>query len=120
MEKLMKLNLILLMIITTFACRSQGDLARNRVNRLCSDLKIPESAQVNEGEYNFSKGKYYVLFDRYSNLAIHAGVLAQCGQTLVCAIRWTEWERDCKDETNTIWYNISGFRPTCSIESPDC
>ena len=116
----MKYILILLILTGAFACQSQGNLARNKVPQFCKDLKIPENALVGEKDISFTKGSYYVLFDRYSSLAVHAGVLAQCGQTLYCVTRWTEWERDCKDQTNTFWFMVTGFRPSCSIVPPDC
>ena len=108
------------MITGFYACQSQGNLARTRVTRICKDLQIPESAKILDSDILFSKGKYHVAFDRYSSLAIHSGMLAECGQTLVCVTRWTEWERDCKDPTNTIWFKLSGFRGSCDIPSPDC
>jgi len=120
MGKLKILILSLGILTTTFACQSQGSLARNKVGKFCSDLSIPEGAKVHDSDVTFAKGKYFVLFDRYSSLAVHAGMLAECGQTLACAIRWTEWERDCKDETNTFWYRFTGFRPQCKILAPDC
>jgi hypothetical protein len=116
----MKYNLIILLIMMSFACRSQGDVVRSRVNKTCQNLQIPEMAKATNQDYILHKDKYYVLFDRYANLAVHSGRLADCGINLVCAVKTTEWERDCKDETNTLWYNITGSRPACSIPAPEC
>ena len=102
------------------ACQSQGDLARTRVSKYCSNLSIPEGAKVTDQDYILHRTRYYVLFDKYANLAVHSGKLADCGQSLVCAVKTTEWERDCKDNTNTFWYRVSGFRPECTIPVPDC
>jgi len=120
MEKLIKLNILILMITGVFACQSQANHVRSEVNRTCENIQLPDSAKLKSGEVIQHKSEAYVLGERYINLSTHAYHLSDCGKMTFCALKWTEYERDCEAEQRTLFYFFTGYRKKCSIPKPNC